>query len=120
LERLPGWGHYKSELAMDEDWAAIVLDRQEAGEEVATAADPDHVSPLHYTPEVAYLSLIADRVLAVRSAIFAAQSDSGEPPIPTLPRPKTALDTVRERRMITELLAIEREIFGGGLGIQTE
>jgi hypothetical protein len=56
----------------------------------------------------------------VRSAVFAAQSERGEQPIPALPRPTTAMDVVRERRVIAELLLIEQEIFGGGLGIQKE
>lgn len=84
---------------------------------MAPGADPDQVSPLHYSPEIAYLALIADRVLAVRSAVFAAQGDGSEQPIPTLPRPKTALERVRERHAIDELLEIERQIFGGGLQV---
>jgi hypothetical protein len=82
LERLPAWGQYKAQMAMDEEWA--------------------------------------ERILGVRSAVFAAQSERGEQPIPALPRPTTAMDVVRERRVIAELLLIEQEIFGGGLGIQKE
>lgn len=90
----------------------------EAGEEVAPAADPNQVSHLHYTPEIAYLALIADRVLAVRSAVFAAQNEGREQPLPLLPKPKSAIERVRERRVVDELLEIERQIFGGGLGVQ--
>jgi hypothetical protein len=60
------------------------------------------------------LSLIADRILAVRSAVFAAQSGSAEQTIPTLTRPTTALDRARERRAIRELLEIEQQMLGGG------
>jgi hypothetical protein len=120
LERLPAWGQYKAQMAMDEEWAERILDQMEADEEVAPAADPNRVTPLHYTPEISYLALIADRILGVRSAVFAAQSERGEQPIPSLPRPTTAMDVVRERRVIAELLLIEQEIFGGGLGIQKE
>lgn len=121
LERLPSWGHYKSALAMDEEWAEMILSASDAGEDVAPAADPDQISPLHYTPEIGYLALIADRLLAVRSAIFAAQSENGhEQPIEHLPRPKTAMDRARERRVIGELLEIEQHIFGGGLQVNLE
>jgi hypothetical protein len=120
LERLPSWGQYKAQMAMDDDWAEAIMAQREADEEVAPAADPDRITPLHYTPEISYLALIADRILGVRSAVFAAQSDRGEQPIPSLPRPKTAMDGARERRVIRELLLIEQEIFGGGLGIQRE
>jgi hypothetical protein len=113
LERLPSWGQYKAQMAMDDDWAEAIMAQREADEEVAPAADPDRITPLHYTPEISYLALIADRILG-------AQSDRGEQPIPSLPRPKTAMDGARERRVIRELLLIEQEIFGGGLGIQRE
>lgn len=105
---------------MDRQWAEAILDAAEAGEEIAPAADPDQITPLHYTPEIGYLALIADRLLAVRSAIFAAQSEGQEQPIDRLPRPKTAVDQLRERRVIDELLEIERQIFGGGLPVTTE
>lgn len=102
---------------MDEDWANHFLDQVEAGEEVIPQADPDRVDPLHFTPQLAYLSLIADRVLAVRSAIFAVNSEESERPVPTLPRPTSAVDRVREKRAMAELLELERQLFGGGIDV---
>jgi hypothetical protein len=118
VERLPSWGHYKSELARDEDWAEAILAQMEAGEDIAPAADPNQITQLNYTPEVGFLSVIADRLLLLRSAVYAAAGGGQEEPINLLPRPKSALETAREQRVIDELLDIERQIFGGGLAME--
>jgi hypothetical protein len=113
LERLPYWGHYKTALVMDEDWAKQILEREIAGEEVASAANPDEISPLGYTPEIAYLALIADRVDLVNNTLIAVNSDGGAPMFSPLPRPTTLLDRMREQRTIDELLELDRQIRGG-------
>lgn len=99
---------------MDESWAIKILDAEEAGQAVADAADPElTVSPLGYTPELGYLSLIADRVALVRNAVFAANSEGGaEPHFQPLPRPVTAIERERERRTRIELLDIDRLLRG--------
>lgn len=63
--------------------------------------------------------MIADRVLAVRSAVFTVNSDQQERPLDILPRPKTALERVRERHIISELLEVERQLFGGGIQVDS-
>jgi hypothetical protein len=114
LERLPNWGHYKTAMVMDEAWAQRVLELEKAGQEVAPAADPNQMTPLGYTPELAYLAIIADRLEAVRNVIIAVNTEDGNmPPVTPLPRPTTTLDRLREQSVIDELLDIDRQIRGG-------
>jgi hypothetical protein len=111
VERLPGHGHYKSALAMDEEWAQRVIELEEQGQQVAPAADPAQMTPLGYTPEVSYLSLIADRLIAVRDAVIG--SNGGDPPPQQpLPRPSTALDRARESSSRNQLLELDQFIRG--------
>jgi hypothetical protein len=112
VERLPAHGHYKSALAMDEVWAARILELEEKGQAVAAAADPTQLTPLGYSPEVSYLSLIADRLVGVRDAVIAGAGND-PPPGQPLPRPVTALDRLREAASRTELLSIDQFIRGG-------
>jgi hypothetical protein len=116
LDALPHYGHYKSALAMDEEWAEMMLDMEEQGENPITSTEPPDMTPLGYTDVIARLDLIADRVLAVRGAVFAANSDGGqEPQFTPMDRPVTAIERVRERRARSLLVGIESEIFGAGL-----
>jgi hypothetical protein len=99
---------------MDEDWARRVVDMEQRGELVPPAADPENISPLGYSPEIGYLALIADRVELVRNTLIAVNSDGGNGPMfKPLPRPTTALDRERERRILDELLEIDAYIRGG-------
>jgi hypothetical protein len=88
-----------------------VLELEEAGGEVADAANPDLMSPLGYSPEVSYLSLIADRLIAVRDAVIGSNG-SDPPPFTPLPRPTTALDRLREDTLRSGLLELDRVIRG--------
>lgn len=98
---------------MDEGWAKTALDLEEAGaglpptgEEIVR--DPE-LSPLYYDPRVARLDLIADRVLAVRTATQAGYSkDHKEPSFEPLTRPTTALERERERRNLLILDETDR------------
>jgi len=107
-------------LADDEGWANHILDLEERGEEVpGQAAEGPAVA--HYSPEVARLDMIADRILAVRTAVQAGYSrDHQEPSFEPLPRPQTALERERERRTRSLLLELEAEVFGDGLVISSE
>lgn len=124
LERLPAWGHYKSQLAMDEEWAEKILDLEEAEEDHVPVPEDSYededswLTPFGYTPETARLDLIADRVLSVRTALYAVNSKDGqEKSFRPLPRPKTALDRERERRTTKLLNEYDNLIRGGGLSL---
>lgn len=97
---------------MDEEWAARVIELEAQGQQVPRGADPEQITPLGYTPEVAYLSLIADRQIAIRDAIYQS-SGNDAPPSQPLPTPKTALDRARESNAHSELMAIDRQLRGG-------
>lgn len=99
---------------MDEDWAQHVLDAETAGEQVAPSADPNALTPLGYTPQLGYLSIIADRLLAVRNAVIAGiEGADSPPPFEPLPRPVTTLDLLREQRIRQELMDLDAFILGG-------
>lgn len=117
VARLPHWGHYKAALAMDEVWAARMLDREEAGLETPPTGDDEtpQLTPLGYSDVVSRLDLIADRVFAVRTAVQASFSkDHEEPRFPSMPRPVTAMERERERRARTVLLEVNALVMGGG------
>jgi hypothetical protein len=115
VDRLPHWGHYKAALAQDEVWAEHLADLEEAGRLVRP--DPeDGPSLVDYDPIVARLELIADRVLAVRTAVQANYTKNHEEPRFTpLPRPVTAMDRVQERRARTVLSEVDALVRGDGL-----
>jgi hypothetical protein len=84
---------------------------------------PEETGPslLDYSPVVARLDILADRMLAVRTAVQAGYSrDHQEPAFEPLPRPETAMDRVRERRTRNLLLELEAQVFGEGLAISSE
>lgn len=71
---------------------------------------------LGYSPIVARLDHLADRLLAIRTAVQANYTkDHVEPQWQPLPRPTTALDRERERRARTVLEEVDALILGGGL-----
>jgi hypothetical protein len=124
LEFLPPWGHYMSAIAMDADWARQALDLEAAGEGLPPTgeSDEDHAAtPLYYDPLVARLDLIADRVMAVRTATQAAYSqDNKEPYFDPITRPMTAMDRERERRERNALEEVNALIQGEGLFLVIE
>lgn len=91
---------------MDDEWAARMLDREEAGLEIPASADD--LTPLGYSDIVSRLDLLADRLMAVRTAVQAGYSqDYEEPKFEPLPRPTTAMDRERERRTRNVLLEVD-------------
>jgi hypothetical protein len=117
MDRLPYWGHYKSALVMDREWARQVCDAEDRGEEhpPADVGEPER-SPLHYDEMVSRLDLIADRVMGVRTAVqHSIDPSKQEPHFQPMERPVTALDKERERRAVSVLTEVERQIFGDGL-----
>ena len=117
ISQLPYWGRYMAAIAADEGWASYVLDKEEAGEEVPGQA-AEGPSVAHYSPVVARLDLLADRVLSVRTAVQAGYSkDHQEPHFEPVPRPTTALERERERRGRNLLLELEAQILGEGLAL---
>ena len=118
LDRLPAWGHYKSALVMDEAWARYICDLEDAGEETPPGADDEMMSPLGYGPIVQRLDLLADRVMAVRTAVQASYSEKHEEPsFEPLPRPETALDRERERRTRSLLEEVDAQFMSQGLSL---
>jgi hypothetical protein len=118
LDRLPPHGHYKTAVAMSPKWAEIVLDMEEAGKGIPPGTEDHDLTPLGYTEVVARLDLIADRVMAVRTAVQAGYSkDHEEPRFEPMTRPVTAIDKERERRSRKILNEIESLIFGEGLSL---
>lgn len=94
-----------------------MLDREEAGEELPGQGEEEGGPPLAgYSPVVARLDLIADRVMAVRTAVQSTYTkDHNEPTFEPLDRPTTALDRERERRARSLLLELDALVLGGGL-----
>lgn len=73
----------------------------------------------HYSPVVARLDLIADRVMAVRTAVQANYTkEHQEPSFEPLDRPVTALERERERRTRNLLLELDALILGDGLPVE--
>lgn len=122
LDLLPSWGQYKTAMAMDAEWAKEALDLEEAGyglPPTAEAERDDAFSPLYYDPLVARLDLIADRVMAVRTAVQAGYSEEHkEPHFEPIVRPTTAIDRERERRIRNELDVLDAQIQGEGLVLE--
>lgn len=114
INRLPAWGEYKSQLAMDEEYARILLDKEEEGEETPPGLESDR-TPHGYTDIVSRLELIADRVMAVRSAIYASmdQKNHKEPEWERMPTPITAVDREREDRTRKLLYDLDSLVRGG-------
>jgi hypothetical protein len=105
---------------MDEEWATLMLDMEDAGEEpiTRTTEDEETISPLGYTDEISRLDLIADRIMSVRTALFAVNSDDGsEQQFPPMKRPVTAAERLREQRTRSLITGIEAEIFGAGFSV---
>jgi hypothetical protein len=72
----------------------------------------------HYSPVVARLDLIADRVMAVRTAVQANYTkEHQEPTFEPIERPETALDRERERRARNLLLEVDALVMGEGVEI---
>jgi hypothetical protein len=101
---------------MDEEWARIAVEMEydELEGKPPTGEDPDEelsrpIGPLYYDPSIARLDLIADRLMAVRTAVQAGYAkDHREPAFQLLDRPETAVDRERERRNINILLETDR------------
>jgi hypothetical protein len=118
VERLPSWGAYKGDLAMDEEWARRVVDWEDQQEiETGMAYIPeDHdPTPHGYTTVDARLDLIADRIMAVRTAVQAS-GGGDEPTFEPIQRPVTAIERERERRARSVLLDVDAMILGAGVG----
>lgn len=111
---------------MDEGWARYVVDQEEKKEQMAPGTVPEItadlepiLSPLDYSPVVARLDLIADRIMAVRTAVQAGYSkDHKEPRFEPMMRPVTALDMERERRARSVLAEVDDLLFGPGLSLE--
>lgn len=102
---------------MDEEWARYICDQEEKGEGTPPVPeDEPDLTPLGYSDVVARLDLIADRIMMVRGAVQAGYSqDHKEPSFTPLPRPVTALDRERERRLKVELEDVDALFRGEGL-----
>lgn len=120
LDQLPPWSRYKAALAMDEEYARIICDREDAGEEHPPVdVDPDDaITPLGYTDVISRLDLIADRLHLTRNAIVASWAkDHKEPEFRPMPRPTTALDREREERTRRLLVEVDALVRGEGLAL---
>lgn len=116
LEQMGPWTRYKSALAMDEVYARRICDMEDAGMDTPAGASSGDgeplVEPAGYTPVIARLDLILDRLMGVRTAVQAGYSkDHKEPKWTPLPRPSTAIERERERRTLDELSAIADSMF---------
>jgi len=91
-------------------------------EQGVTMPTPDDgPTMLDYSPVVARLDLLADRLLAVRTAVLAGYTrDHQEPHFEPLPRPTSAMERERERRARNLLLELEALVLGDGLVISAE
>jgi len=108
-------------LAEDEVWAAQVLDMEEAGLASAPPNASERPSVLHYSPVIARMDMLADRLLAVRTAVQAGYTkEHQEPEFNPLPRPETAIERERERRTRNLLLELDAVVRGDGLVVSAE
>lgn len=93
-------------------------------EEAGTALPvPETSGPslLDYSPVVSRLDLLADRLLAVRTAVQAQYSrDHQEPNFQPMERPTTAIERERERRTRNLLLELDALVLGEGLTLSIE
>ena len=106
---------------MDPEWARVICDMEEAGQETPPTGetlDDDTITPLGYSPIIARLDLIADRVMAVRTSVQASYAEKHEEPnFKPLPRPETALDRERERRTRILLEDVDALFRSGEFGL---
>lgn len=136
IDKLPSWGYYKTELAMDPEFAKHLVDEEEKAEEkrleefkaavargeYPPAVDDDEgITPLGYDPVIARLDMIADREMMIWAAVVAQYTQDHKPPNwQEMPTPTTAVDKERENRVKNELNALHRLLMGEGLDIQLE
>jgi hypothetical protein len=73
----------------------VIASRKAQGLPLRPAASQGKYSSFRtWTPEVAALTLIADRIATVVAAVFKAQGHKGVPDPKPLPRPRSAMDRV--------------------------
>lgn len=106
-QRLPENSHYKAEIADSDEYAQRMLARQEE-----SAQRP---RTMHgFTPELAALYEIADRVGALYAVTIAVNSKNGKAPdVPPLPRPQTAAQRVESNKTLERHHNRVRQMLGG-------
>ncbi|MFI9506974.1 hypothetical protein [Nocardia sp. NPDC052566] len=103
-DRLPRGSQYKTALAMDRAIAEeiIALELNGDGEGETSAEEP---TPDGYTLDTYLLLGIIDAVQGVQAAVIAA-AGADPPAIRPMPRPITALDTVREEARLRSMQSL--------------
>lgn len=108
---------------MDEGWARAVVEMEMSGRLTPPTGEAGErtFSPLGYSDVISRLDLIADRVLAVRTATQANYTKAHkEPKFDPLPRPTTAIERERERRTRTVLTEADDLLLGGGIVLEAD
>lgn len=104
IDHLPRSSHYAEALLSDEDYAEAVADLPRPRAEV----------PVHeWTPELEALAAIVDRLADVANTVIA--SAGGKPGrVERYPRPVTAIDRVRSRRVREAVNAMASKLWPEG------
>jgi len=121
VQELPPWGKFKSALALDMDFAKEMkarLDKQLEEREGLEEEEPEIIrkdntmrSPEGYTPELAMMHLIDERLQSHISVALGAAGMKSPPQVIQHKRPLVAMDILElesEREEIMEL----KELFG--------
>lgn len=87
VDHLPGNSHTSAAMADDDELA-----------ERMPAPEPGSPPLQSWSPEVERLTLIADRLGEVVTAVYNTVAKKPSKPPPRLPRPQTAVDRLRQRR----------------------
>lgn len=92
INHLPRTSHFVAAIAQDEEAAEAALDHDDR--------DPALAGPhlTEWTPEVQALYGLADRLGTLIQVTLAAGGAKQPKPLPSWPRPRLAIDRVRERR----------------------
>lgn len=93
IEGLPAASRYQAAIANDEEVAQMILDMEEENGGASEWSPPLSEYDLNNT----LLSLIVDSLASLQATIVAVNGGKPSKPEP-LPRPKTAVDRLREKR----------------------
>lgn len=104
IEHLPTDSHYIAALAED----------PEAAEHMDPDAKPKPPRLTEFGPDIAALSVIADRLGLLIRVTRAAAGEKRPPAMQPYPRPRLAIDRLRHQRRLARHDHIKRQLLPGG------
>ncbi|MFJ4652701.1 hypothetical protein ACIP5Y_15680 [Nocardia sp. NPDC088792] len=105
-DRLPTGSHFRSAVMMDREIAEQHIAVEEAlGDNDVDETEPSGPRPEGYTLDTYLLMAIIDALQGVQATIIAA-AGADPPAVRSMPRPMSAVETIREERRTTSMQAL--------------